>query len=167
MHLIGDQLGGDTDRGKLRVWQVDIPVVLSLVDDHSDRLGHGMIHALDATDVVRMREGCRNFVYAMQLVGSVRQLGENLEAVVGEETSGASSQRDVVVNQDAGGAVGREIGRRNGAHVCTPAEMVGEQENVGIPLGSDRERADVIHANRDAKAGRKGQRSMGQRGVCL
>ena len=32
-----------------------------------------------------------------------------------------------------------KFGRRNGVHVCAPAETVGEKEHVGIPLGSDRE----------------------------
>ena len=36
------------------VRQVIIPVILSLVDDHSEHLGHGMIHALDAAVAVRM-----------------------------------------------------------------------------------------------------------------
>ena len=46
-------------------------------------------------------------------------------------------------------------------HVCTPAETVIEKENVGIPLGSDREGAEVVHADRNARAGRQGQRKYG------
>ena len=41
---------------------------------------------------------CRNFAYAEELVDSVRQLGAELEAVVGESTNGASLQRDVLVD---------------------------------------------------------------------
>ena len=36
---------------------------------------------------------------------------------------------------------GREFGRRNGVHVCAPAETVGEKNDVGFPLGSKREGA--------------------------
>ena len=81
------------------VRQVIIPVILSLVDDHSEHLGHGMIHALDAAVAVRMIGACRNFAHAVQLVNSVRQLGSELEAVVGEETNAASPPRDVFVDE--------------------------------------------------------------------
>ena len=73
----------------------------------------------------------------------------------------ASPQRDVFVDQNVGGALGGEFGRRNGVHVCAPAETVGEKENVGIPLGSDREGAEVVNADRNARAGRQGQRKYG------
>ena len=59
------------------------------------------------------------------------------------------------------GALGREFGRRNGVHVCAPGEMVGEEENVGIPLGTGREGAEAINADRNARAGRQGQRKYG------
>ena len=170
MHFIGGQPGGGTDGivvSKFHVWPTGIPLILPLVDDHSEHLSHGMIHALEATGVVRRIGTCQNFAGAEDLVNSVRQLGVELEAVVGDKTNGASPEWDVLVEYNFNRALGCEFGCRNGVHACATAETVGENENVGIPLGSDRERADVIHANRDAKAGRKGQRSMGQRGVCL
>ena len=71
-----------------------------------------------------------------------------------EETNVASPQRDVFVDQNVGGALGGEFGRRNGVRVCAPAETVGEKENVGIPLESDREGAGIVNADRDARAGR-------------
>ena len=67
-----------------------IPIILPLVDDHSEHLSHGMIHALDAAVAVRMIGSCHNFAHAEELVNSVRQLGAELEAVVGEKTNGAS-----------------------------------------------------------------------------
>ena len=77
-----------------------------------------------------------------------------MEAFVGEETNGASPRRDVLVDQNVGGALGGEFGRRHGVHVCAPAESVGEKKNVGIPLGSDWEGAEIVNADRDARAGR-------------
>ena len=71
-----------------------------------------------------------------------------------EETNVASPQRDVFVDQNVGGALGGEFGRRHGVHVCAPAESVGEKKNVGIPLGSDWEGAEIVNADRDARAGR-------------
>ena len=46
-------------------------------------------------------------------------------------------------------------------HVWEPAETVGEKENVGSPLGSDREGAEAINADRNARTGRQGQRKYG------
>ena len=85
MHLVGGQPGGGTDGiivSKLYVRQMGIPIILSLVDEHTDHLSHGVIHALNATVAVRMIGYSRHFVHAEQLVDSVRQLGAELEAVV-------------------------------------------------------------------------------------
>ena len=164
MHLVRGQPNGDTDGivvSEFHVRQVSIPLILLLVDDHSEHLSHGIIHALDAGVAVRMIGACPNFAHAVQLVNSVGQLGAELEAVVGEETNGASPQRDTFVDYNVGGALGGEFGRRNGVHVCAPAETVGEKENLGVPLGSDREGAEIVNADRDARAGRYGQRKYG------
>ena len=57
-----------------------------------------MIHALDAAVAVRMMGTCRNFARAEELVNSVRQLGAELEAVVGEKANGASPEWDLLVD---------------------------------------------------------------------
>ena len=57
-----------------------------------------MIHSLDTAIAVRMIESRRNFAHAEELVNSVRQLEPELEAVVGENTNGASPQRDLLVD---------------------------------------------------------------------
>ena len=93
MHLIGGQPGGGTDGiivSKFHVWQMGIPIILPLVDDHSEHLNHGMIHGLDAAVSVSMIGTSRNFARGEELVNNVRQLGAELEAVVGEKTNGAS-----------------------------------------------------------------------------
>ena len=82
---------------------------MSFVDDRGEHLSHGVIHALDVAIAVRMIGTCRSFAHAVQLVDSVRQLGEEVEDVVGEEANGASPQRRVLVNQNDGRTLGREI----------------------------------------------------------
>ena len=75
MHLIGGQPGGGTDgsvASKFHVWQMNIPVILLFIDDHSEHLSHGVIHALDAAVAVRMMGDCRCFPYALELVARVR-----------------------------------------------------------------------------------------------
>ena len=57
-----------------------------------------MIHGLDAAVSVSMIGTSRNFARAEELVNNVRQLGAELEAVVGEKTKGASPERDVLVD---------------------------------------------------------------------
>ena len=52
MHFIWGQLGGGADGivvSKFHVRQVDVPVVLSFVDDHHKHLSHGVVDALNAT----------------------------------------------------------------------------------------------------------------------
>ena len=103
MHLVGGQPSGSTDGivvGKLHVRLVGIPKISSLVDNHSEHVSHGVVHALDAAVAVRMIGACRIFAHALQLVDSVRQLGAELEVIVGKETNGASPQMDVLVNQN-------------------------------------------------------------------
>ena len=59
-----------------------------------------MIYSLDTDIAVRMIGCRRNFAHAEELVDSVRQLGAELEVIVGKETNGASPQMDVLVNQN-------------------------------------------------------------------
>ena len=79
VHLIGGQPGGGTGGiisvSKFHLWQMGIPTILPFVDDHSEHLSHGMVHALDTTFAFRMIGTCRNFARAEELVNSVRQLG--------------------------------------------------------------------------------------------
>ena len=166
VHLIEGHPGCGTDGiivRKFHVRKMSIPIILSLLDNHSEHLSHGVIHALDVAVAVRMIGACCNFVHAVQLADSVRQLGAEMEAVVGEETNRTSPQRGVLVNHNVGGAFGREFGPRNGVNVRAPAETVGEKENVGILLGRDREGAEVVNADCNARAGRQGQRKYGPR----
>ena len=99
MHLIGGQPGGGNDGNivcKFHVWKKGIPIILPLIDDRSENLSHGMIHALDTAVVVRMIGACSNFAHAEELANGVRKLGAELEAVVGEKNNRASPQRDVL-----------------------------------------------------------------------
>ena len=48
--LVGGQPGGGTEGiivSKLHMQQMSIPIILSLIDDHTKRLGHGKIHPLE------------------------------------------------------------------------------------------------------------------------
>ena len=101
MHLAGGQPGGGTDGiivSKFYVWYIGTPIISPLVDDHSEHVSHGMIHAINAAVSVRMICTCRNFARAEERVNSVIQLGAELEAVFGEETNGASPEWDVIVD---------------------------------------------------------------------
>ena len=71
MHLIRCQPGGGADGiavSKFHVWQVDVPVVLSFVDDHRQHLSHGVVDALDATVAVGVVGARRDFSHAEELV---------------------------------------------------------------------------------------------------
>ena len=67
MHLIWDQPGGGAGGivvSKFHVRQVDVPVVLSFVDDHHKHLSHGVVDALNATVAVAVVGTRRDFPYA-------------------------------------------------------------------------------------------------------
>ena len=67
MHFIWGQPCGGADGivvRKFHVRQVDVPVVLSFVDDHRQHLSHGVVDALDATVAVGMVGACRDFPHA-------------------------------------------------------------------------------------------------------
>ena len=68
MHLGGGQFGGGTDEivvCKLHVRQMSIPIIFLLVDDHSEYLSNGVVHALDAAVAVRTIRACCNFAHAL------------------------------------------------------------------------------------------------------
>ena len=79
--LVGTSTGGSADRfvvRKFNVWQGDVPVVLSFVDDHHQHLSHGAVDALDATVTVGVTGARRDFSHAEELVHGKRQLGAEL-----------------------------------------------------------------------------------------
>ena len=106
--------------------KMNISIIVLFIDDHSEHLGHCMVHALDEAVAVRMIGAWRCFPHALELVDSVRQLGAQLGAVVGVETTRTSPKRDELVHQDFSSAFGCKFGRGNGIHVCPPAETAGE-----------------------------------------
>ena len=109
MHLVGAQPGGGTDGivvSKFHVRRMSIPVIFLFIDDHSEHLSHDMVHALEVAVAVRMIGACRCFPLALEFVDSVRQLGAELEAVVGVEANGTPPKRDVLVHQDVSSAFG-------------------------------------------------------------
>ena len=81
MHLIRCQPGGGADGivvRKFQVRQVDVPVVLSFVDDHRQHLSHGVVDALDATVAVGVVGTRCDFSHAEELVHGKRLLGAEL-----------------------------------------------------------------------------------------
>ena len=50
------------------VVQVQVPVVLSLVDDRSQRLGHNVVYLLNYPVAVGMIGACRKLVHCQQLI---------------------------------------------------------------------------------------------------
>ena len=71
MHLIRGQRGAGADGivvSKFHVRQVDVPVVLSFVDDHRQHLSYGVVDARDATIAVEVAGARRDFLHAEELV---------------------------------------------------------------------------------------------------
>ena len=129
-HLIRGQTGGGADGivvSKFHVRQVDVPVVLSFVDDHRQHLSHGVVDPLGATVAVGVLGARRDVSHAEELVHGKRQLGAGLLSIIEEEAGRAPPKRYILVDQDLGGAVGREFCCRDGVHVCAASESIREE----------------------------------------
>ena len=74
MDLVGRQARRRPDRivvSKFDVRQMQVPIVLSFVDYHSQRLGHGVVHPLNAPIAVGMIRACNKLVHTQQLIYSL------------------------------------------------------------------------------------------------
>ena len=74
VHLVGGEARRRTDR--IVVWELDvrelqIPVVLLFIDDHSQHLGRNVIHPLNASVAVWMIGACGTLAHSQQMVYSL------------------------------------------------------------------------------------------------
>ena len=56
---------------ELYVGQMQVPIVLSLVDDHSQHFGHSVVYPLNAPVTVGMIGACSKLVHTQQLIYSL------------------------------------------------------------------------------------------------
>ena len=73
-NLVGRQTRRRADRtvaSELDLREPQIPVVLSLVDDHRQHLGHSVVHPFNATAVIGMIGACGQLAHPQQLVYSL------------------------------------------------------------------------------------------------
>ena len=66
-----------------------IPVVLELVDDHCQHLGHRVVYTFHPTVAVWVVGAGGNFVNPEKLINGMRKLVAELEAVVREDAARA------------------------------------------------------------------------------
>ena len=74
MDLGGRQTRRRTDGivvSELYVGQMQVPIVLSLVDDHSQHLDHRVVYPLNAPVTVGMIGACSKLVHTQQLIYSL------------------------------------------------------------------------------------------------
>ena len=92
------------------VGQTQVPIILSLADDHSQHLGHSAVYPLNAPVTVGVIGSCRKLVHAQQLLYSLQKLGVELQSVVPEYGVRAPPQGDVMVHQGIGCTLCLELG---------------------------------------------------------
>ena len=131
------------------VGQMQVPIVLSLVDDHSQHLCHSVIYPLNAPVTVGMIGTCSKLVYTQQLIYSLWKLGAELQSVVREYGARAPPQGDVLVHQDIGCTLRGELSGSDGEHVGPTTEAIGEQQDVGVASWCDRKRPEVVNTDGD------------------
>ena len=89
-----DRADGILDR-EFDVGKMQVPIVLSLVDDHSQHLGHSVVHPLNAPVTVGIIGACSKLVHTQQLIYGMGKLGAELQSVVRAYGARALPQGDV------------------------------------------------------------------------
>ena len=68
---------------------------------------------------------------------------------------------EVPVDYDVGRAFSCKYSGGDGEHVHTTAKPIGEKKNTGVTLGRDRQWPKIVHAYRNARSRREGNRNDG------
>ena len=74
MNLVGRQTHRRDDRivvCELDVRELQVPVVLSFIDDHSQHLSHSVVHPFIASVTVRVIGTCGKLAHSQKLVDSL------------------------------------------------------------------------------------------------
>ena len=103
VNLVGPQTRRRADEivvSEFYVGRMQVPIVLLLVNGHSQHLCHSVIYPLNAPVTVGMIGACSKLVQAHQLIYSLRNLGAELQSVVREYGARVPPQGDVLVHHD-------------------------------------------------------------------
>ena len=133
--LVGRQTRRRADRivvCELDVREPQIPVVLSFVDDHSQHLGHSVVHPLNAPVAVRTIGACGKLARSQELVYSLCKLGAELQAVIREYGARTPPSGNVFVDQNIGRTLIGKLSGSDGEHICPKTETIGDQQDVGV-----------------------------------
>ena len=152
VHVIGRQTRRRADSivvSKFDMEQMQVAVVLSLVDDHSQHLGHSVVCPLNVPVTVGMIGACSKLMHAQQPIRSLRKLGAELRSVVREYGARAPPQGDVLVHQDIGCTLRGELSGSDGEHVVPTIGAIGEQQDVGVASWCDWKGAEVVNTDCD------------------
>ena len=63
----------------------------------------------------------------------------------------APPERNVLVDQNVGGALSGELWGSDGEHIGPTTETVGDEQDAGVASRRDRKRAEVVDADGDAR----------------
>ena len=90
VNLVGGQARDGTDRivvSELHVWQLRVPIVLAVVDAHSQHLRYRVANALHTTVTAWMVGAGGDFSNNKELIYDVGKLGAELRAVAREDAA--------------------------------------------------------------------------------
>ena len=147
--------------GELHVRQLRIPIVLAFVDDHIQHLSHCVVNALHTTVTACIVGAGGDFSNTKKLIYDVEKLGAELEAVAREDAMWTHPKGNVPVDKDVGRAFGCIFSGGDGEHVRMTAKPVGEKQNIAITPGRDRQWPKLVHAYRNSRPRRGGNRNGG------
>ena len=125
------------------VGQMQVPIVLSLVDDHGQHWGHDIVHPLHAPVTVRMIVACSNIVHTQQLIYSLRKFGAELQSVVREYGARAPAQGVSLVHQEICCTLRGELSGSDGNMSARRLKRSVKHQDVGVASWCDRKGGEV------------------------
>ena len=147
---------------KFYVGRVPVPIVLSLVDDHSEHFDHSVVYPLNTPVTVGMIRACSKIVHTQQLKNTVcERLERNCNPLSESMVRGRPRKWDVLVHQDIGCTLHGELTGSDGKHVDPTTEAIGEEQDVGVASWCDRKGAEIVNTAGDTWTFRQRHRDDG------
>ena len=136
---------------------VQIPVVLSFIDDHSQHLGHSMFHPLNASVTVWVIEACGKLAHShnKSWYTACESLEQNWRPSSESMVRDHPHRGNVLADQNVGRALSGELGGSDGEDIGSTTELVGDKQDVGVASRRDGKGTEIIDADGDARTFRQ------------
>ena len=153
MYLAGRQTRRHADR--ILVWQLDvrklqIPVVLSSIDDHSQNVSHSVVHLLSASVTVRIIGGCGKLAHSQQLVDSCKNLEQKSRPLSESMARGHPRRGMYWLTRMLTVPSAVKLGGSDGKHIGPTTETVGDEQHASVASRRNAKIDELVDTDGDA-----------------